>query len=169
MKKMIGYALVAAYVLTVVLSAWAVEYIGPVSVGFGLVAPAGIWFVGIGFTLRDFVQRTFGKKMALACIGVGVVLSILVNPTLAYAAAAAFLVSETVDLLVYTALRARLIVAVVLSNLVSAFLDSLIFLSLAFGSTEFLLGQFVGKTWMTVAAVIAIALYRAVMRKREQA
>ena len=40
----------------------------------------------------------------------------------------------------------------ILSNLVGNVLDSVVFLALAFGSLEFLVGQVVGKTWVTLLA-----------------
>lgn len=50
--------------------------------------------------------------------------------------------------------------AVALSNTVGLVLDSLLFLWLAFGSLEFFWGQVVGKGWMTLAAIAALALVR---------
>ena len=66
----------------------------------------------------------------------------------------AFLVSELADFAVYTPLRAKgWTRAVVASNLVGLTLDSVLFLSLAFGSLDYLAGQLVGKAWMTALAV----------------
>jgi len=50
----------------------------------------------------------------------------------------------------YPARAARLIVAVVASSVVGLVVDSVVFLWLAFGSLEFLLGQIVGKAWMVL-------------------
>jgi uncharacterized PurR-regulated membrane protein YhhQ (DUF165 family) len=64
---------------------------------------------------------------------------------------------------VYTPLEDRSFTgAVVLSNTVGAVVDSVLFLSLAFGSLEFLRGQVVGKMWMTAAALPVVLLLRTV-------
>jgi uncharacterized PurR-regulated membrane protein YhhQ (DUF165 family) len=73
----------------------------------------------------------------------------------------AFAVSEVMDFAVYEPLRDRgLPLAMLASNAVGLFADSLIFLWLAFHSLEFLPGQLLGKTWMTLAAVAVIAVIR---------
>jgi uncharacterized PurR-regulated membrane protein YhhQ (DUF165 family) len=77
------------------------------------------------------------------------------------ASGVAFLLSELADYAVYTPLRERnWLGAVALSNTVGLVLDSVIFLSLAFGSLTFLPGQIVGKAWMTAAAVVVLWLVR---------
>ena len=55
--------------------------------------------------------------------------------------------------------RRRWLLAVVLSNLVGLTLDSVVFLSRAFGSLEFLLVQIVRKAWMTALTVGVYALW----------
>jgi len=80
---------------------------------------------------------------------------------LALASTAAFLLSEFVDLAVFTPLQKRgLVLAVFLSSIVGLFVDSVVFLQLAFGNLDFLLGQVVGKAWMVVLSLPAIALLR---------
>ena len=80
--------------------------------------------------------------------------SIFAPPSLVLASGVAFLVSELADLAVYTPLaRRRLIAAVVISSMVGLVVDFVIFLWLAFGSLEFLLGQVVGKAWMVLLSI----------------
>jgi uncharacterized PurR-regulated membrane protein YhhQ (DUF165 family) len=82
-------------------------------------------------------------------------------PKLVTASATAFLLSEIADMLVYTPLQQRrLVLAVFASSIAGLVLDSLIFLQLAFGSLDFLLGQIVGKSWMVLAVLPAIAWLR---------
>ncbi|GAB5430453.1 MAG: hypothetical protein Devi2KO_39120 [Devosia indica] len=70
------------------------------------------------------------------------------------ASTAAFLVSELADMAVFTPLRRRgLLLAVFTSSIVGLFVDTLIFLQLAFGSTDLMWGQVVGKGWMVVLAL----------------
>ncbi len=175
-KHWVGLAAVAAYIAVIVLANWAVQHWGIVSVGFGLSAPAGVWFVGLAFTLRDVGHRTLGRWPIIAAIFAGALLSYLISDavtipggvvSLAIASGLAFLVSELADLAVYEPIRKRgWLPAVVASNVVGLFVDSLLFLWLAFGSLTFLWGQVVGKAWMTVLAVVLIAVVSAVTRKR---
>jgi len=126
----------------------------PVAPG-GLMAPSGVLMIGLALVLRDLVQRRLGLGWAVAAILGGTALSaLLAPPALVIASASAFLLSEGADLAIYTPLQRRgLILAAVASSLVGLVVDSIVFLSLAFGSLEFLLGQVVGKAWMVLAAL----------------
>lgn len=149
------------WILTIVGANWAVTTFGVVPVGFGLAAPAGVYFAGLSLTLRDFVQERLGRRWTIAAIVVGALLSALLSPSLALASGTAFLLSELADFAVYTPLRHRhWLWAVALSNTVGTVVDSALFLSLAFGSLAFLPGQVVGKTWVTAVAVAVLWLWR---------
>lgn len=159
----LGIVFAALYVATVFAANLAIERFGVVPVGFGLLAPAGVYFAGLAFTLRDLTQETLGRGAVVAAILVGAACSYVVSPAFAVASAAAFLFSEFADFAVYTPLRRRhWLGAVAASNLVGAVVDSAIFLTLAFGSLDFLVGQVVGKLWMTA---LAVALLWAVRRR----
>jgi queuosine precursor transporter len=151
----------AAYLATVVLANVAVVLWGVVPVGFGLYAPAGVYFAGLAFTLRDTTQDALGRRWVVAAILLGAALSALLSPALALASAVAFLVSELADFAVYTPLRERRrLTAVAASNVVGAVLDSALFLWIAFESLAFLPGQVLGKLLMTALAVTALAVSR---------
>jgi len=145
----------AAYLSTIAAANWAINQYGAVPVGFGLIAPAGVFFAGLAFTLRDLLHETGGRTWVLAAIAAGAALSFAVaNPTIAIASGAAFAVSELADWAIYEPLRRRRwLLAVAASNTVGIIVDSLLFLTIAFGSLAFLPGQLVGKTWMTLLAV----------------
>jgi uncharacterized PurR-regulated membrane protein YhhQ (DUF165 family) len=172
--RTIGFVAVAAYVLTVVAANWALERYGQVSVGFGLTAPAGVYFAGLAFTLRDITHDTLGRWFVLGAIVAGSVISLVQSDnatipggvtSIAIASGTAFLFSESFDLLVYAPLRRRhWIGAVVASNVIGFVADSVLFLWLAFGSLDFLDGQLVGKGWMTVVAVIVLIAWRRITR-----
>lgn len=155
-------AVLAAYVATIPVSNLLITHFGNVPVGFGLLAPAGVYAVGAALVLRDLAREAAGRSAVLLAVWVGAALSwFLATPALAMASAAAFLVSELLDFAVYEPLRNRgLLLAMGASNLVGMLADSLIFLWMAFGSLAFLPGQFVGKGWMTLAAVALLALVR---------
>ena len=161
MNRVIGYAALVGFVGTVILANWVVDRYGVVPVGFGLMAPAAVYVVGVAFTLRDLVHDHLGRVAVLCAVAVGGAVSALVSPRLAVASAVAFLVSELVDFAVYTPLRERnWLGAVAASNAVGLVVDSVLFLWLAFGSLEYLPGQVVGKAWMTLAAVVLLAAVR---------
>lgn len=161
-KKVAGPLLGLAYLGTIVAANWAVSRFGAVPVGLGLMAPAGVYFAGLAFTLRDLLHEVVGRAGVVVAILLGAGLSFIVaSPALAVASAAAFGLSELVDLAVYEPLRRRRWLAgVVLSNAAGLVVDSILFLWLAFGSLSFLWGQVVGKAWMTLLAVGLLALGR---------
>lgn len=160
MKKI---ALFAAFVATVYGANWALARYGIVSIGFGLMAPAGVYFAGLGFGLRDALHEAGGHRWVLGAIATGAALSYVIEDAvtipgghvaIAVASAIAFGLSELADMAIYTPLRDRnWPSAVVVSNLVGAVVDSALFLWLAFGSLDHMNGQVVGKAYM-----IAIAL-----------
>jgi uncharacterized PurR-regulated membrane protein YhhQ (DUF165 family) len=163
----IGLAAFAAFIATIFAANWLIEHVGIVSVGFGLMAPAGVFMVGLAFTFRDVIQRTLGPWWTVLAILIGASLSWFVSPAFAVASGVAFLVSELADFAVYTPLERRSwIGAVALSNTVGLVVDSWLFLALAFGSLEFFWGQVVGKAWMTLLAVPVLLAIRPRLKAR---
>ena len=167
--KWIGAAAAVAFVGTVWLANYAVKEWGIQPVGFGLEAPAGVYFAGLAFTLRDITHRFLGRRVVIACILLGAALSWLIEAnvnlggavSLAVASAIAFLASEFADMSVYEPIRQRgWIPAVLASNVMGIVVDSALFLWLAFGSLAFFWGQCVGKGWMTLAALPIVFLLR---------
>jgi hypothetical protein len=156
-----------AYIATIFAANWAITTFGLVPVGFGLMAPAGVYFAGLAFTFRDLTQDALGRRWTYFAIVAGATLSGFLSGPLALASGVAFLASETADLLVYSPLRERRwLAAVAASNAVGLVVDSALFLWLAFGSLDFLLGQIVGKTWMTVLAILVLWSWRAILARR---
>jgi uncharacterized PurR-regulated membrane protein YhhQ (DUF165 family) len=79
------------------------------------------------------------------------------------ASGTAFALSEFADFAIYTPLQRRqLMLAVITSSVVGLVVDSVAFLTLAFGSLEFLAGQVVGKLWAVLVAIPLIGLLRRV-------
>ena len=177
-RRAAAIAVLVAFGATIPAANWLIGNVGTVCpagspclipVGFGLMAPSGVIMIGIALVLRDAVQRLMGVGWAAAAIVIGAALSATFAPAaLAIASGAAFLLSETADLAVYTPLqRRRLTLAVLASGVVGALVDSAVFLWLAFGSFDFLAGQVVGKLWASVFAVPLIWGWRAAMDGRE--
>lgn len=157
-----GLVWLALYIGTIYAANYVVERFGVVPVGFGLHAPAAVYVVGLAFTFRDFVQEALGVRIVVLAIVVGAALSALVSPALALASGVAFLVSEGLDLAVYTPLRERnWLGAVLASNAVGLTIDSLVFLALATplgpDRMSFVPGQILGKAAMTLLALTVLA------------
>jgi len=166
LRVVIGAVAALAFVATVFAANWAINRFGIVSVGFGLHAPAAVYFAGLAFSLRDLVQSTLNKGVVVVAIVAGAICSAFVSPHLAFASGTAFLVSELCDFAVYTPLARRHPVwAVGTSNTIGAAVDSLIFLSLAFHSLALFWGQVLGKTWVTVATLAVLLAVRAATRR----
>lgn len=153
---------IISYIGTIFAANVALTAFGFVPVGFGLTAPAGVYFAGLAFTLRDLAQESAGRRAVFGAILAGAALSGMLSAQLGLASGIAFLASELLDFAVYTPLRARgrWLLAVAASNTVGLLADSALFLLLAFGSLQYLPGQVVGKLWMTLLAVALLAGYR---------
>lgn len=159
-----GSAFFIAYLACIPLANWMILHVGTmcvpggpclIPVWPGIMSPSGVLVIGAAFTLRDLVQRRLGTLPAFAAVVLGTSLSAFVaSPELATASAVAFLISETVDLLVYSLLARRsFLMAVGMSNVIGLLLDSYLFLLIAFGSVEYMAGQAMGKLWMTLIAL----------------
>lgn len=167
MKAFTALALLLAAL--VVLANWlASRYV--VSVGFGRIAPAGVFCIGGVLVLRDWLQQLRGLvwtmplvyAAGLASWGLGDAAGWTRLEKVAVASVVAFTISETVEAVVFTPLRNRnLTLGVALSATVGNALDSYVFLSLAFGSLTFFLGQFIGKSEMiALGSVLTLARRR---------
>lgn len=167
----------SGFLATIPLANWMIHNLGTkcipdgpclIPVGFGLMAPSGVLLIGAALVLRDIVQQSMGRGWALGAIGVGALLSYLVaSPFLALASLTAFLLAELADMAVYTPLRERgkIALAVLASGAVGSVVDSAVFLWLAFGSLEFIAGQIVGKTWMSLLAAMGLLWWSKLEKK----
>lgn len=162
-------AALAAYVLSIVAANWMTATFGLVGIGLGLSVTAGTFAAGFALVTRDWVQQTSGRLVAVAAIIAGAGISAwTATPAIAVASGVAFLVSEFVDMAVFTPLRIRsLPLAVVVSSVVSAPIDTVLFLQLAgFGVTwEAVLGQFIVKT--AIALLVAGGIHAVSDRIKE--
>jgi len=170
-----GYIFLVLFCLTIPAANWLIGHAGTVCVPNGpclvpvaprVMAPSGVLMIGLALVLRDLVQRRLGVEFGIGAIIVGAAISAgLAPPSLVVASAAAFLLSEFADFAVYTPLaRRRLVAAVFASSVIGLVVDSIVFLWLAFGSLEFLIGQIIGKLWMVLLA-IPFVVY---MRRRDE-
>ncbi len=120
------------YLGSIVLANILVHTLGLVTV-FGLTFPAGAIAIGLTFSTRDFVQERYGKYGCWIWMLLAVVITFAFNRQLAIASVCAFMVSELSDWAIYTYSAGNIEKRLVLSNLVSTPIDSIIFVLLAFG------------------------------------
>lgn len=154
---------IATFVAAILAANYATSTWGMVPVGFGLVATAGTLLAGLSFVLRDWVQDLLGWPAAVGAVAVGAALSYaLADPFIALASGVAFLLSELVDLAIYTPLRKRgYLRAAVTSNVAGAFVDTIAFLWIAgFPIWSSVPGQMVGKFAATGVVILAVAAVR---------
>lgn len=128
----------------------------------GLWAPSTVTLAGFSLVLRDVVHHCLGWRWALSSIFFGAIISGFISDSaLVVASVSAFLFAELADFAVYAPMRKRYpATAVIVSGLVGSAVDSAIFLTLAFGSVEYLFGQVLGKFWINLLAGVAIAVWR---------
>ena len=166
-----GLLFLAGFALSIPIANWMIGNVGTkcvpngpclMPVGFGVMAPTGVIMIGLALVLRDLVQRRLGVGWAAAAVVAGAAISaFLAPPALVLASGAAFLLAEMAARAVYTPLQRRgLVTAVVASSIVGLVIDSVLFLYLAFGNLDYLLGQVLGKSWMVLAAIPFIILLR---------
>ena len=141
-----------------------------IPVGFGLMAPSGVLMIGLALVLRDWLHEAAGRWWALFAVLLGGVLSLLFSPpALAIASACAFVVAELADFFVYARLRTRnLPAAVMASQVVGAFVDSALFVVLAFGSFDLSLGTTVAKLYAGAMVALALLLLNRMKGKRHE-
>lgn len=160
-RRVAGAVALVGFIGCILGANWAIARYGAVPVGFGLMAPAGVYVAGLAFTFRDLVQNTLGRRVSLAAIPVGAAVSALISPAFALASGVAFASSELTDFAVYTPLLRRgWLRALVVANGAGLAVDSALFLWLAFGSLQYFAGQCLGKAWMTVLALIVLTPLR---------
>lgn len=163
------WILLAVFTALTPIANWMIANIGTVCipngpclipVGFGLMSPSGVLVIGIALVMRDVIHELYGKSIALLAIALGAFLSFFTStPEIAMASAATYAFAELLDFAVYTKVRAKGIgLAVLLSGVFGAFLDSALFVYLAFGSFEFSIGNTVGKLYATLAATIFLVV-----------
>lgn len=162
------YLVFLLFMLTVPIANYLIGNIGSVCldngpclipVGFGLMAPSGVLLIGLALVLRDWLQDLTNWKWSAVAVFFGAIISWLTSdPFVAVASAVAFFSAEMLDLVVYTPLRKKgKSLAVLASGIVGSFVDSMLFVYLAFGSLDFSLGNTVGKLYAT--AIVAALFY----------
>lgn len=170
-RRLWAAAAFAVYVAAIIGSNWLITHAGiPAGhgthltpVGFGLLAPSGVWAAAVSFPARDVTQRLGGRWLGVIAILAGAGISYLISsPVIAVASGVTYLCSEGADMAVYTPLQKRWFVpAVFASGCVAIVVDSVLFLHLAgLYSLASLEGLVLGKFWVILAAVPVTWLLR---------
>jgi len=120
------------YMLSILLGNLFVIQFGIVKV-FGLTFPAGVVFIGLTFSFRDFVQRKWGDWACWIWMGLAIIITFFLNQKVALASVAAFGISEFIDWFIFKFLKVSLKKRIMFSNLISCPLDSAIFVTITFG------------------------------------
>lgn len=120
------------YLGSIVLANVLVHSFGLVTV-FGLTFPAGAAAIGLTFSARDVVQERFGTFGCWVWMLVASLITFAFNQQLALASVCAFFIAEFSDWAIYSTSKGGLQKRLLLSNLVSIPLDSMVFVLLAFG------------------------------------
>ncbi len=146
-----------------------------IPLGFGIMVPAGVFAFAPIFTIRDMVHEEFGKRGAYYLIalasGIAWLLAAITGSgalaVVTLASVIAFVVNEALDTEIYAALRERSrFLAIMSSNAVSAAVDSVLFIAIAFGWIwGAMIGQYVVK--MIIATILGLILRHIWSKQKE--
>ena len=121
---------------------------------FGFAVPAGVFFFAPLFTLRDRIQFDRGARYVYALIALTGVLGWLTGlatglslfARVSLAGLAAFVISEALETVVFSAINKPFVPRSLIANIIAALVDSIVFISLAFGfQSRIILGQWIIK------------------------
>ncbi|HEU0071377.1 MAG TPA: VUT family protein [Alphaproteobacteria bacterium] len=161
MSKLLSFKFTLLYVALIVLVNYGFSVTPLVKLPDGTMWPPMSLVVGFIFVVRDFAQREIGHKVLIAML-VGAALSyVMADPHVAIASAAAFLVSELADWLIYSLTKRPLSQRIIYSSLLSAPLDSAVFL---FGVGFF---SVAGVVTMTISKLLGAFVVWWLIRRRE--
>jgi len=156
------YRFTALYIALIVAVNYGFSVVPLVELPGGVMWPPMSLLVGFVFIVRDFAQREIGHRVLLA-MAVGVGLSyIMADPYVAMWSAIAFLVSELADWAVYTFTKRAMSERVIYSSILSAPLDSAVFL-IGLG-----IATPVGIAAMSASKLLGAIAVWWMMRRREQ-
>ncbi len=163
MPVLLKYRSTLIYIALIVAVNWGFTVVPLVKMPGGEMWPPMSLAVGFIFVVRDFAQREVGHRVLIAML-VGAGLSyVMASPYVAIASAAAFLVSELVDWLVYTFTHRPLAARILYSSLLGTPVDSIVFLWGIGHLTA------TGVVVMTISKMIGAMIVWWMIRRRETA
>lgn len=124
------YRFTILYIALIAAVNYAFVVIPPIALPGGAVWPPVSLLVGFVFVARDYSQREVGHYVLVAML-VGAGISwFMASPQVAIASAAAFMISEVVDWLVYTFTKRPLSERILYSSVLGTPVDSVVFLGM---------------------------------------
>lgn len=153
----------ALYILLIVAVNYGFSVVPPIELFAGELWPPMSLVVGFVFIVRDFAQREIGHRILFA-MAIGVGLSyVMADPYVAMWSAIAFMVSELADWAVYTWTKRPMSERVIYSSIISAPVDSAVFLiGLGFATP-------IGIALMSASKLLgAIAVWWLIRRREQQ-
>jgi uncharacterized PurR-regulated membrane protein YhhQ (DUF165 family) len=130
--KYLKWVWASCYIFSILLANLFVSYFGIIKIA-GLTFPAGVVFVGLTFSFRDFTQRHWGPWKIWFFILISTIITFFMNRQVAIASVSAFLIAETIDWLVFTITKKEFVHRIWISNTLSTPIDSIAFVTIAFG------------------------------------
>lgn len=124
--------------------------------------PPVMLIAGVVFVFRDFCQREVGHFVLAAMLVAGIISYFMSAPEVAIASMTAFLISETIDWLVYTVSKRPLSQRILLSSAFSVPIDTLVFLHMV-GIFDWM-----GMALVVIAKMLGAILFWAFLRHRER-
>lgn len=173
MKRLALWLAVAFVALAIVANWLASKYLITVPLT-DYVVPAGVLCIGVALVIRDWLQQLVGFRKSVLLIPIAGGLSYVTAvgfgwtslQKIAVASVVAFLVSETVEAVLFQPLRNRsLSLGVALSATVGNLIDTWIFLTLAFGTSVVLIPPYMWGTVIGKSEMIAIGVLLTVTRR----
>ena len=161
MTRIAAYKSTLLYIALIVAVNYGFSVVPLVKLPDGPMWPPMSLVVGFIFVLRDFAQREIGHKVLLAMLTGAALSYVMASPYVAIASAAAFLVSELVDWLIYSVTKRPLSQRILYSSLLATPFDSAVFL---FGIGAF---SWAGVLAMTASKLIGAAIVWWLIRRRE--
>jgi queuosine precursor transporter len=131
-----------------------------IDLGYGIQITPWALLVGGWFVLRDFSQREIGHYVFIPMI-LGVLIATIVSPAMGIASILANSTSEFMDWLVYTLIKRPFHQRIIISSLVAAPIDTLVFFS-AFDYFQVIPGVSIFN-WGTIALAILSKLIAALI------
>lgn len=163
MHLLAAYRSTLVYIALIVAVNWGFTVVPLVELPGGEMWPPMSLAVGFIFVVRDFAQREIGHRVLIAML-IGAGLSyVMAAPYVAIASAAAFIVAEGADWLIYTVTKRPLSERILYSSVIGTPLDSIVFL---YGIGHLTV---TGVVTMTLSKMVGALIVWWLIRRRETA
>lgn len=169
-QRLSGWCCLALFLLSIPFANWWLSEHGLWFI-WGHAIPSAVWVIGVAFVLRDIAQLGVGRLWSWVAIAAGIAISYVVaDAAVATASALAFAWSESTDAAIFTPLANRgtrwFLIGVFVSGYAASFVDSAIFMRVAFHSWDFVPLAVAKIAFVALATPVAYAVRRLWLRPR---